>query len=144
MVSSIKKFFILFNIGGLAYYLIETVYKMLLYGTGSHWSMFLLGGLCFVLIGGVNNYLSWDMPIQKQMLLSACIITVLEFITGCVINIWLGWNVWNYSDLPFNILGQVCLPFFIIWFFLSLVGIVIDDFIRYKWFGEDKPYYTLR
>ena len=40
------KYFILFGIGGIAYVVIE-----LLWRGYSHWSMFALGGLCFLLIG---------------------------------------------------------------------------------------------
>lgn len=49
------------------------------------------------------------MSLAKQGIIGACMVTVLEFITGCIVNIWLGWNVWDYSNMPLNILGQVCL-----------------------------------
>ena len=64
------------------------------------------------------------------MLQSAVIITVLEFVTGCIVNLWLGWNVWDYSELPFNILGQVCLYFFFAWFFISFPVIKIENLLH--------------
>lgn len=67
------------------------------------------------------------MLLWKQMLLGSVIITLLEFVCGCIVNLLLHWNVWDYSNLPFNILGQICLPFSILWFFISFVAIVIDD-----------------
>lgn len=133
-----SKEFILFIIGGLLYILIELGYR-----GHSHWTMFVLGGLCFVLIGGINNYISWDMPIYEQMMIGSVIITVLEFICGCIVNLWLGWDVWDYSNMPYNVLGQICLPFSILWFFISLVAIVADDYIRYWLFDEEKPRYNL-
>jgi hypothetical protein len=133
-----SKEFILFIIGGLLYILIELSYRGY-----SHWTMFILGGLCFVLIGGINNYISWDMPIYEQMMIGSVIITILEFICGCIVNLWLGWDVWDYSNMPYNVLGQICLPFSILWFFISLVAIVADDYIRYWLFDEEKPRYNL-
>jgi len=54
-----------------------------------------------------------------KSLLGACGITMMEFITGCIVNIRLGWQVWDYSLLPFNLLGQISLLFSLIWFVLS-------------------------
>ena len=104
--------------------------------------MFILGGLCFILIGGINKLFP-DMSLLLQMGISAVIITVLEFICGCIVNLWLLMDVWNYEEQPFNILGQVCLIFTVAWFFLSLVGIVADDFLRWKLFCEEKPKYKI-
>ena len=129
----------LFLIGGAIYVLIELVYRGY-----SHWTMFLLGGLCFVLIGGVNEYIPWEMPLWLQAGIGAVIITVLEFICGCIVNLALGWNVWDYSNTPLNILGQVCLPFAIIWFVIAHAGIVLDDYLRYWLFKEEKPHYTYK
>lgn len=133
------KYFILFMIGGTTYYCIELLYK----GGHSHWTMFGVGGLCFVLIGGINEFIPWEMKLCKQMLIGSCIVTVVEFLSGLIINVWLGLNVWSYENLPLNILGQVCLPFSIIWFFLSLLAIIVDDYLRYWWFKEEKPHYDL-
>ena len=72
-----------------------------------------------------------------QCLLSMIIIVTIEFFSGCVLNLWLGLGVWNYSNMPFNILGQICLPFSIIWFFLSYIAIKLDDWLRKKLFNED-------
>ncbi len=131
------KLFMLFCYGGGLYTIVE-----LLFRGHSHPSMFILGGICFVLIGGINKAYP-DMSLLLQMGISAIIITVLEFICGCIVNLWLMMDVWNYEEMPFNILGQVCLIFTIAWFFLSLVGIVADDFLRWKLFDEEKPRYKI-
>lgn len=134
----IKKYLILGTIGGLIYVLLELIWRGY-----SHWTMFLLGGICFVLLGLINEILDWNTPLTLQMLIGCTVITVLEFITGCVVNLWLGWNVWDYSDLKFNILGQISLFSSIGWYFISLVGITLDDWLRYRLFGEKKPRYKL-
>ena len=134
----LNKYITLFDTGGLIYILIE-----LLWRGWSHWTMFMLGGLCFVALGLINEVIPWEMPLWQQMMLGACIITALEFLTGCVVNLWLGWSVWDYSTMPGNVLGQICPQYFLLWLPVSLVGIVLDDWIRYWWFGEDRPHYKL-
>lgn len=132
------KGFLLFLVGGLIYFWLEVLWRGY-----SHWSMFLLGGLCFVLCGLINEVVPCEMPLPLQMLLSAIMITVLEFFTGCVVNLWLGWQVWDYSKLHFQLLGQISLKSSIVWFLLSSVGIILDDWIRYWFFGEERPYYRI-
>ena len=136
-ILSLLKFLILFIFGGAIYFLIEILWRGY-----SHWTMFLLGGLCFVIVGAINNYIPWEMKFEKQMTIGAIIITALEFIVGVIVNLILKWNIWDYSMLPFNILGQISLPFSLIWFLLSGIIIIVDDYLRYKLFKEEKPKYT--
>ena len=118
---------ILFLIGGRLYTWIEILWR-----GGTHWSMFILGGICFVIMGLLNEYrFEWNESLVKQCVMSAVIITVLEFFTGILLNIALKWNVWDYSNMPFNLYGQICMPFFFLWILLSAVGIILDDWIRY-------------
>lgn len=126
----------LFGVGGGLYYLLEIWFRGY-----SHWSMAILGGICFVLIGLLDETYPRRFPMWLQMLLSAMIITTMEFAAGWILNIRLGWNVWDYGKVPFNVLGQICLPFTILWYFLSFAGIVLDDYLRYWFFGEPKPRY---
>ena len=128
----------LFSVGGTIYIMIEMLWRGY-----SHWSMFIVGGLCFVLIGLINEYYSYDIPLIWQMMIGACIVTAVEFVSGCIINLWLGLNVWDYSDMPFNIWGQVCLPYMVLWSLLSGVAIILDDYLRYWWFGEEYPHYKI-
>ena len=130
---------VLWSIGGLLYVLCEIMFR-----GRSHWTMFIVGGLCFWLMGLINEVISWDMPIWQQCIIGAFIVTAVEFLAGCIINIGLGWQVWDYTELPFNLLGQICLPVTMLWAVLSAVGIVLDDYLRYWLFGEEKPRYTWR
>ena len=91
---------ILAIIGGITYVIIELIWRGHI-----HISMFILGGICFVVIGLINEVFPWDFGLLWQSLIGSVIITVCEFITGVIVNIWLGLGVWDYSTLPFNILG---------------------------------------
>lgn len=138
IIKLIIKYVVLFVMGGLVYMGLEILWRGY-----THWTMGVLGGICFICLGLINEILSWETPLTLQMLIGSIIITILEFITGCIVNLQLGWNVWDYSKLPYNLLGQISLFSSIGWIGLSLVGILLDDFIRWKWFGEDKPRYKL-
>lgn len=124
-------------IGGMSYALVEMAYR-----GHTHWTMFIVGGLCFYLIGMINEILPWEMSLICQGMIGAIIVTVIEYLSGSIINIGLGWNVWDYSDLPCNLHGQICLLFSGLWVLLSMPAIILDDYLRYWLFGEDEPHYT--
>ena len=120
------KEFIIFIIFGLMYITIE-----LLYRGHTHYSMFIVGGICGVLIGLINDNTP-DMPLLPQCVLGAVIITIIELLTGLFLNVYLGLNVWDYSNQPFNFMGQICPQFCIIWCILSILVIRIDDWLKEK------------
>lgn len=131
------KHVVLFVVFGLIYYGIELWVR----NGQSHIAMIAVGGICGVVVGLINEDFDYDMPLLWQMFIGAFCITVIEFVSGLILNVWLGLDIWNYSLKPFNILGIVCFENSIYWYFLSGVAIVLDDVIRWKWFGEDKPHY---
>ena len=122
----VLKEFIIFIIFGLMYVTIE-----LLYRGHTHYSMFIVGGICGVLIGLINDNTP-DMPLLPQCVLGAVIITVIELLTGLFLNVYLGLNVWDYSNQPFNFMGQICPQFCIIWGILAILVIRIDDWLKEK------------
>jgi len=138
MKKVIIKYMTLLLTGGGLYVLVELIWR-----GRSHWTMFLLGGLCFISIGLINEIIPWDMPLWQQIIIGAGIITALEFLTGCIVNLWLGWDVWDYSGLPGNILGQICPQFFLLWVPIALVAIVLDDWLRYWRWDEERPHYKI-
>lgn len=135
-IRHILREIILSLIGGTLYMGIEILWR-----GRTHWSMGIVGGACFMLIGLLNEIYTYDEYMEIQALKSAVIVTIVEFVSGCIINLKLGWAVWDYSMLPLNILGQVCLLFTILWFFLTIPAIYLDDWIRYEWWGEPYPKY---
>ena len=136
ILSSILKNLILFIIGGMLYYIIEVIYR-----GHSHYSMFIVGGLCFIFIGWINKIFSWDMYFELQVLIGDLVVLILEFTSGCILNLWLKLNIWDYSNIKFNILGQVCLGFALIWLPIIAIAIVLDDYARELLFDEEQPRY---
>ena len=137
-VGHICKVIMLFLLGGHIYACIETFARGY-----THWTMFILGGICFLIIGLLNEAIPCKLSITTQALIGAVVITALEFVSGCILNLWLDLNVWSYSEKPYNLLGQICGENCFYWLILSFVGIVIDDFVRVVLFGEDMPKYHL-
>ena len=138
ILLNIIKHLILLCLGGLMYIGIEFGFRGY-----SHWTMFFVGGIAFISCGLFNEILSWETPLPIQMLYSACIITLLEFVSGYFINIVFKLGVWDYSNLPYNIMGQVCPQFILAWFLLALPAIVVDDYLRHILFKEEKPKYKI-
>lgn len=124
--------------GGSTYVTLEVLWRGY-----SHWTMLILAATVFVVIGLLNEVWSWQTSLTLQVVTGTIVATVLEFVTGCVVNRWLGWAVWDYSNIPGNLLGQICPQYTAIWAILSLVAILLDDYIRWRFFGEEKPHYTL-
>lgn len=109
----------------------------------THWTMFIVGGLSFLFVGGINEWIPWEMSLVKQSMIGTGIILLTEFISGCILNIWLGLGIWDYSDKFMNICGQVCPQFALCWFLLAGIAILLDDYLRYWMFGEEKPHYII-
>ena len=124
-----KKNALIFSLGSILYPILEILWR-----GRSHYSMAVAGGLSLMLIDIICLRKLSKIPLWTKAVLSSGIITSIEFFTGIIVNIGLKMNVWDYSAQPFNLLGQICLPFSIIWIFISLPAIyickVIDRFIN--------------
>ena len=131
-----SKALVLFLCGAVLYAAIEIMWRGY-----THWTMAALGGLLFLLLGGLNNWLPWDMPLLWQIIIGTAIVTAAEFVAGCILNLWLGLGIWDYSNLLGNIFGQICPQFTLAWAGLSLVAMVLDDYIRYWLWGDERPHY---
>ena len=114
--------------GGFLYSLIEILFRGY-----THISMFLLGGICFLCIGGIRRTFSHAFAAQK-MLLCAGVITLLEFLCGVLVNRALGLGVWDYSSMPWNVGGQVCITYTAAWCLLAVPAMAVDHLLcRYAW-----------
>lgn len=125
--------FVMLITGGIIYFYMEIAFRGY-----SHFSMILCGGLCFYITGLCGNYIlehtgNIFMSVVKIMLFGAVVITTLEFMTGYVVNVLLHQDVWDYSDEPYQIMGQICLPFSMLWSLISLVCVylygILDKYI---------------
>ncbi len=111
-----------FFLGGMLYGLCELIYR-----GRTHWTMLLAGGLCLLLL-----YLLGALPLRlwQRCLLGMGLITAVEFLVGCVVNLWLGWGVWDYSARFGNLLGQICPLYSLYWLGLSLPASLLCDLLR--------------
>ena len=110
-----SEYITVFTLGGLLYGAIEILWR-----GWTHWTMLICGGICFTLIYCVYSV---PMPLRRKCILCAALVTTVEFLTGCIVNLRLGMMVWDYSALPYNVLGQICPYFTLIWLVLSLPGL---------------------
>lgn len=124
--------------GGSTYVTMEVLWRGY-----SHWTMLVLAAAVFITADLLNEVWSWNTSLILQVAVGTILATALEFITGCTVNLWLGWAVWDYSDMPGNLLGQICPQYTALWAALILIAIILGDNIRWRFFGEDKPHYTL-
>lgn len=62
---------------------------------------------------------NYNLPLWERCLAGMIIITGIELVFGIVFNIILKEHVWDYSNMPMNFLGQICVPFSLLWFALS-------------------------
>lgn len=139
MPNRVRKTAILCLVGGLVYCGIE-----LLWRGYTHWSMFLVAAFLSLPLDQINERLDWATPFWLQAIYGGVGITAAELIAGMVLNRWLGLHVWDYTALPFNVLGQICLSYGLLWVLLACIGIVMFDVLRWKLFGESRPRYTWR
>ena len=95
----------------------------LLFRGWTHWTMLILGGVCFVgmyLIKTLMAISEW-----RRWILGGACITAAEFVTGVIVNIKLGWGIWDYSGHFLNFHGQICPLFSLFWALLSIPGMRI-------------------
>ncbi len=116
------EFVLVYVLGGLLYGLLE-----LLWRGWTHWTMLLCGGACFTLIYLISGL---AIPLPRKWLLCAAAVTTVEFFTGCLVNLRLGWHIWDYSSLPLNLLGQVCPQFLLLWLALAVPGVELCRLLR--------------
>ena len=122
-MRKLKEYFMCFAVGAVAYGLVEIAVRGY-----THWTMSLTGGAVMVLLNLISR--SGNINILLKCLLGMTVITSLEFAVGMAVNVGFGWNVWDYSDKPFNLFGQICLQFCIGWFFISIPAYGICSYIR--------------
>ena len=117
----------LFCIGGLGYVILEILWRGF-----SHWTMFATGGLCVVLVCEMDRRCRQRRTaFLLRCVYGALIITAVEFSVGCIVNLWLQWDIWDYSR-------QVSLPFTAAWMFLSAPVMGVGELVRRAW-GDSPP-----
>lgn len=106
-----KKYSLLFLTGGTVYPTLEIIFR-----GRTDISMAAAGGICLCLIDRVCCHDLKFQPLGLRCFAGSGIITGVEFTIGVLVNMVLKMDVWDYSQMPLNILGQICVPFSILWF----------------------------
>ncbi|MCM1363992.1 MAG: putative ABC transporter permease [Faecalibacterium sp.] len=122
----IIEYVIIFCIGSFMYSLIEVLYRGY-----THWTMTLTGGVVFVLLYFMNLAVKTRSFVLRGII-GALIITFTEFLVGVTVNLIFKMNVWDYSSLPGNILGQICPQFSLWWFLLSIPCVYVVIFLHWQ------------
>ena len=120
----------LFFLGGAGYVGLEFLWR-----GRSHISMFAAGGLCFLLLGRLQRRPA--SPAAK-CIAGAGIITAVELAVGLAVN--RQYQVWDYRQMPLNFLGQICLPFSLLWMPVSFGAMLLHRFLeqRPRFLGSKK------
>ena len=105
----------LFLVGGSGYVGLEFLWR-----GRSHISMFLAGGICFLLLGQLERA---RFSVFMKCLLGAVIITAVELLVGLMTN--RDHQVWDYRQMPYNFLGQVCLSYSLLWIPVSFLAMLL-------------------
>jgi len=113
-----------FLVGGAVYNLIEVLFRGY-----THWSMTIAGGVCFLVIHLLNHGIRRK-GIFLRCLIGSAVITSVEFTVGVVVNLVLDLNVWDYSNMYGNILGQICPLFSLAWFLITCPACILSNLIR--------------
>lgn len=106
--------------------------------------MGICGGLLFMAIDAINNKISWDMDLLLQGCIGSLMITSCELVVGELWKLLELKPMWDYSDMPLNFDGVICLPFSLLWVGLSIIAVLVADAINYYVFDEQPvPYYKV-
>lgn len=136
MSKTVLRYFALFSIGALSYGLIEIFVRGF-----SHISMGLLGGMTFTLVALLNNARRIGLSATLQVIITTAFITLSELISGIILNINMHLCIWDYSEIPMNFKGQICVPFVFLWVLMSIFALIVEEFLREKFFKIDKSLY---
>lgn len=130
---------ILFLVGFCAYITIEVCFRGY-----SYLLMGIVGGIILLLIDQINERISWNIDLIVYGVIGSAIATLFEFVIGETCKFLNMAPMWDYSNLPFNFDGVICLPFSLLWIILSIIGVFIADAINYYVFEElPIPYYKI-
>lgn len=138
-LKNIMRLLFFYCFAGGVYMTIELLYRQY-----TDYKMFYLAGFVGLVILGVNEWLSYDTDFLVQVFVCGTVALLGEFLCGIIFNA--DYAIWDYRDLPFNLMGQIQLYFAVIWYILSAAFIPILDCIDYIVFPEvcdTKPYYKI-
>ena len=119
------KYMLIYTVGGAGYGALELAFR-----GRTHWSMLIAGGACLSLLYTIS--VKSRRPMWQKCVMGGAAITGIELITGLIVNVGLGWEVWNYSDIPMNFMGQICPRFTLLWCLLCVPVMPLCRYIGRK------------
>ena len=135
----ILKYLILFLVGYCVYIAIEVTFR-----NYSFPLMGIVGAISFILIDRINEVMPWDTDLIIQSLIGSLIVTMFELIVGEGLKFFNQPPMWDYSSLPLNFDGVICLTFSLVWILLSAIAILLADAINYYLLHEEPtPHYKI-
>ena len=139
-MKKVLKSLVMFFTGFSHYLLIEYMFRGYTFVL-----MGVLGGIAIVILDKINDEISWNVDLLVQSMLGANLITFMELVVGLIAKYTSLLPVmWDYSNMPLNYKGIICIPFYAAWMALSIVAIFIADAINYYIFHDTIcPYYLL-
>lgn len=120
----VKQDIAIFAASGISYCFIEILWRRY-----THWTMAIIGGVCFLILFRIFTKIK-KTSLIKKCIIGSGIITSIEFLSGCIVNIWLKMGIWDYSAMPVNILGQVCLIYSFLWALISIPIVYLTNKIN--------------
>ena len=116
----------IFIIGGVGYGIIEILWRR-----HTHPTMILAGGISFLLFSKIAKRYR-EKPLVFKAALCALGVTAVELVFGLVFNMIFKMHVWDYSNRPFNLFGQICPEFTLAWAALAMLFVPLADLINKK------------
>lgn len=121
-------YFIIYSIIG---FILETIFGLLSEGVIESRKSFLYGPFCAIYGLGaivmlpVLNKLKEN---NSKLFIGGCILgTITEYLVSLIGEMVFHVKWWDYSELPFNIYGRVCLVFSLVW---GILGVILVKFVN--------------
>lgn len=141
-MKKILRLLVLWFCLGVAYFMVELAWR-LPKGQFPHSAMILVGGLCGVAVGAINQSPRFfNTPVWVQSLIGTGLTLAVELVSGLILNRWMGLGIWDYTGLPGNICGQICIQFAFAWLLIMPFAIWLEDRLRWG-FGWNGKRYSL-
>ena len=118
-------YFSIFTVGSIFYPMIEITTRGY-----THWSMSLTGGAAFLCFYIIYTSLNNKSIFIKSAYGMASVVS-LEFTVGLLVNKLFNMNVWDYSNMKFNLLGQISLGFSACWYLVAFMSFCLFNIIDF-------------
>lgn len=120
-----KEYLIICLVGAIGYSIIEILWRGY-----THWTMSITGGIGFLLLYLTDLHMQ-NYNILFRALAGTAILTLVELVAGCIVNLIFRMGVWDYSSHAGNLLGQICPFYCMLWFLLCISVMPLSRLIHY-------------